>query len=214
MEVDIWRMKPDALQWWPVTGGKFLPEEKLLTFHFHPEDLTSSCSWYRWSTSSEIMLFFRENAIMSRSSVPSCGYSWKSISIAFKRPGLSTNSILGPTWNQQKISKIKMRNFLHLSPCDHQFSEKRKNNIIYMVYRKQQAQKSNGTIIKNISNKEKGLFSESFFLYIFLVTFSSWNEQLFIYRWTEFQISIRWCSTLVHTQVFHFFSAVPGIVLR
>lgn len=66
-----------------------------------------------------------------------------------------------------------MRNFLHLSPCDHQFSEKRKNNIIYMVYRKQQAQKSNGTIIKNISNKEKGLFSESFFLYIFLVTFSS-----------------------------------------
>lgn len=48
-------------------------------------------------TSSEIMLFFRENAIMSRSSVPSCGYSRKSISIAFKRPGLSTNSILGPT---------------------------------------------------------------------------------------------------------------------
>lgn len=97
MEVDIWRMEPDSLQWWPVTGGGFLPEEKFLTFHFQPKHLTSSCSWYRWSTSSEIMLFFRENCVMSRSSVPPCGYSWKIISIAFKRPDHSTNSILGPT---------------------------------------------------------------------------------------------------------------------
>lgn len=107
-----------------------------------------------------------------------------------------------------------MGNFLHLSPCDQQFSEKRKNSIIYVVFRRQQAQKSNGTIVKTTSNKEKGLFSESFILYIFLVTFSSFSwssvstdDQNFrcssgdIVLWCTHRFFTFFCSSMSYTEI-------------
>lgn len=63
-----------------------------------------------------------------------------------------------------KARKIKTKSFLHLSPHDQHFSEKRRSSIIHTVFRKQHAQKPNEATITSILNQKKRLFHESFFL--------------------------------------------------